>query len=341
MLIAENLLWLLILIGVMILVHELGHFWAARYFDVKVEVFSFGFGPRLFGFRRGETDYRFSAILFGGYVKMAGEQPGDEGLDDPRGFLAKPRWQRLIIAGAGPFMNIVLAVALLTGLFMVKYQRVVEPSVRGLVGHVAANSPADRAGIREGDRIVRLAGKENPSWEDIILTEVAGASVPLEVAIERDGRRIETTVTPVLEERSGVGSAGWAERGEVQLGSLSANMPAEKSGLKPGDLVRRVNGQPIGSAIKFHELIRGSKGRAVEIEVEREGRRIDFTVQPVWAKLDGPERWMIGAIVAQKLKIETTRLPFFEAVEQSVEHNIRGATLIAQFLKGIVERRMS
>src|SRR6201997_3227444 len=117
----QNAWWLLVLIGVMILIHELGHFWAARFFDVRVETFSFGFGPRLFGFRRGETDFRFSAILFGGYVKMVGEQPGDEKSDDPRGFLAKPRWQRLIIAFAGPFMNILLAVCILTGLFMVRF----------------------------------------------------------------------------------------------------------------------------------------------------------------------------------------------------------------------------
>src|SRR3954469_2951395 len=91
--------WLLVLIGVMILVHELGHFWAARAFDVKVDGFSFGFGPRLFGVKRGETDYRFSLFLFGGYVKMAGDQPGDSP-DDPRGFLSKARWQRLIIAFA-------------------------------------------------------------------------------------------------------------------------------------------------------------------------------------------------------------------------------------------------
>src|ERR671912_95737 len=100
----DDILWLLILIGVMILIHELGHYWAARMFDVRIETFSFGFGPRLFGFRRKETDFRFSAIPFGGYVKMAGEQPGEQGVDDPRSFLAKPRWQRLIIAFAGPLM---------------------------------------------------------------------------------------------------------------------------------------------------------------------------------------------------------------------------------------------
>src|SRR5271155_5016576 len=106
----QSIWWYLVLIGVMILIHELGHFWAARYFDVKVETFSFGFGPRLFGFRRGETEYRFSLLLLGGYVKMTGEQPTDENISDPRSFLAKPRWQRAVIALAGPFMNMVLAV---------------------------------------------------------------------------------------------------------------------------------------------------------------------------------------------------------------------------------------
>src|SRR3989440_12700367 len=113
LLIGENVLWLLVLIGVMIMIHELGHFWAARFFDVKVEAFSFGFGPRLFGFRKGETDFRFSLILLGGYVKMAGEQIGEEGVHDPRSLLAKPRWQRMIIACPGPAMNIVLSVVLL------------------------------------------------------------------------------------------------------------------------------------------------------------------------------------------------------------------------------------
>src|ERR1700748_3665906 len=112
----QSIWWFLVLIGVMILVHELGHYWAARLFDVKVETFSFGFGPRLFGFKKGETDFRFSAILFGGYVKMAGEQfgdlndPGNPDNSDPRNLFSKPRWQRVIIAFAGPAINIVLAV---------------------------------------------------------------------------------------------------------------------------------------------------------------------------------------------------------------------------------------
>src|SRR3954470_23720642 len=142
----EDILWLLVLIGVMINIHELGHFWAARFFNVKVEAFSFGFGPRLFGFRRGETDYRFSLFPIGGYVKMAGELVGDENYNDPRSVLAKPRWQRLIIAFAGPFMNFVLAVAVLTGLYMVKYQKISDADMEAIIGHVMPDSPAAKAG---------------------------------------------------------------------------------------------------------------------------------------------------------------------------------------------------
>src|SRR5262249_35754552 len=147
----------------------LGHFWAARYFDVRVEAFSFGFGTRLFGIRRGETDYRFSLIPLGGYVKMAGEQASDDNVNDPRSVLSKPRWQRLIIAFAGPFMNMVLAVGVLTGLYMVKYQRASAADLDPIIGHVAADSPAAKAGLQDGDHIVKLDNKANPTWEDVIV----------------------------------------------------------------------------------------------------------------------------------------------------------------------------
>src|SRR5258708_39891474 len=163
LLFGENVLWLLVLIGVMIMIHELGHFWAARYFDVKVEAFSFGFGPRLFGFRRGDTDYRFSLILLGGYVKMAGEQPSDENVDDPRGFLAKPRWPRLIIAFAGPLMNMLLAVAVLTGLYMVKFQKGADEDMQAVIGHVMVDSPAATAAIPDNNPTARLDNHKTPT----------------------------------------------------------------------------------------------------------------------------------------------------------------------------------
>ena len=138
---------ILIVLGPLVFIHELGHYIAAKLFGVRVDVFSLGFGKRLFGFKRGDTDYRFSLILLGGYVKMAGEQVTDENTDDPRAFLSKPRWQRLIIAFAGPFMNVVLAIGLLTGLYMVKYQRVSDADMEAVIGHVMPDSPAAKRKI--------------------------------------------------------------------------------------------------------------------------------------------------------------------------------------------------
>ncbi len=341
MAILENVLWLLVLIGVMINIHELGHFWAARFFDVKVEAFSFGFGTRLFGFRRGDTDYRFSLILFGGYVKMAGELATDENAGDPRGFLAKPRWQRLIIAFAGPFMNVVLAVGLLTGLYMVKFPKVSQRDLEALVGHVMPDSPAAKAGIQDGDKIVRLGSKPNPTWEDIGNEEVESAFRPMYLTIERGGRRFDTTVTPVLSERTGMGSAGWDEQGQIQLGQVELGLPAEKAGLKAGDLIVAVNGQPMHSLVKFHEVTEKSGGKALEVEYQRNGEKHTVTVHPTYAKIDGPARWMIGVMPVPKYNVVYVALSFPDALGESLHRNGKGALLIVNFLKGMVERRMS
>ena len=338
----QSAFWFLILIGVMILIHELGHFWAARFFDVRVETFSFGFGPRLFGFRRGETDYRISLVFFlGGFVKMAGELPGDESANDPRGFMAKFRWQRLIIVLAGPLMNVVLAVGLLTGLYMVKYQRVVDADSGAVIGAVTPATPAAKAGIQEGDRIVKLGGRRNPTWDDIIVKEVESAARPMQLTIARNGKEFDTTVTPVLDERSGVGNAGWSEKGEVQLGPVTSGMPAQKVGFQQGDLILSANGHPMHATVRFHEVIRGSGGKPVTIEFQRNGKPMQVTVQPVWSGADGPARWVIGAYVEPKLNIVTSRLSLPGALRESVQENVRSAGLIFRFLEGIVERRIS
>lgn len=336
--IVQNVWWLLVLIGVMILIHELGHYWAARFFDVKVEAFSFGFGPRLFGFRRGETDFRFSLILFGGYVKMTGEQPGDES-NDPRGFLAKPRWQRLIIAFAGPFMNVVLAIGLLTGLFMVHYPKV--PIVHSpMIGYIAPDSAAAKAGLREGDRIVQIDNTVNPTWEDIRFKELGNANHPLDVAVQRDGHRELFTITPVLDEKAGGGYAGWDDANEIRLAEVMPNMEAAKAGLQRGDVLVSVNGQPIRSIVKLHEIVRDANGKSVTIVYMRDNQQHTATVTPVKSNMDGgPERWMIGVGLEPQFVI--TRLPFGEAVRESVRQNFRSAGLIYKFLQGIVERRMS
>ena len=331
--------WLLVLIGVMILVHELGHFWAARACGVRVDVFSFGFGPRIFGFKRGDTDYRFSLFLFGGYVKMSGDQPGEANLDDPGSFLSRPRWQRLIIAFAGPFMNIVLAIGVLTGLFMVQYERIIDQD-GATIGHVVAGSPADKAGVLAGDKIVRLEGKVNPDWEDIITKELGSVDRPMHVGLERDGKVIDATVTPTLDEREGLGSAGWEGKNEIQVVAVTDGMPAAAAGLRKGDLLLRVNSIPIHSSFTLPEMIRKSDGKAVTIEYQRDGAVHTVMMQPVFKAQDGPARWMIGVAPGVKWNIQKTSLSFPAALQASVSENSRYATLIVTLLRGIVERRM-
>ena len=336
-----SVLSLLVLIGVMIMIHELGHFWAARYFDVRVEAFSFGFGPRLFGFRRGETDYRVSAVFFGGYVKMAGEQVTDENLDDPRSFLAKPRWQRLIIAFAGPFMNMVLAVSLLTGLYMVKFEKVSDADMEPLIGNVTADSPAAKAGLQDGDLIVKLEDKNNPTWEDVLEEEIAGAKRPMHLGIRRNGSTFSTTVTPILSESLGVGYAGWDARGQIQLGLVEPGFPAEKAGLKKGDMVLSINGQPIHSRFRFQEITKSSGGKLVDVEYQRGAERATVSVQPVWSNQGGTARWMIGVVPEAKLDISVTRLSLPDAFRESLHENGKNAMMIVQVLERMVQRRMS
>ncbi|HEY1760714.1 MAG TPA: RIP metalloprotease RseP [Bryobacteraceae bacterium] len=335
----QSIWWYLVLIGVMILIHELGHYWAARFFDVKVETFSFGFGPRLFGFRKGETDFRFSAILFGGYVRMAGEQAGDETASDPRSLLAKPRWQRVIIAFAGPAINVVLAVVLLAGLFMVEYPKVPNPH-SPVVGYVAPDGAAAEAGVREGDQVVQIDGTVDPTWEDIALREMGSVRRPMDVWVRRNGERIHLTVTPTYDEKEAAGRAGWAPETDVEVVGFAPGIDtAERAGLQKGDVFVSANGHPIRSASRLREVIDDSKGAPVKLSYSRHGQVHDLMVTPVRSEADGEKRWMIGVEMGPSLQI--VKLPFFQAVAESSKENLQNAKLITRLLQGILERRMS
>jgi regulator of sigma E protease len=335
----QNIVWLLVLIGIMILVHELGHFWAGKFFDVKIEVFSFGFGPRLFGVQRGETDFRLSALLFGGYVKFAGDQPGEIGADDPRGLLNKPRWQRLIVYAAGPLMNVVLSVGLLTGMYMVHFQKIVQdgPSV---VGHIDANSPAAKAGVQKSDAIEKLDGKTNPSWEDINVVIAESPYKSLDMVLLRSGQKVNTKITPQLDEKEGFGTAGWDEDGPIEAYSVSAGMPAAQAGVLPGDLILSINGLPVRSRYALTETIRQGGGKPVTLEIERKSQRMTLTMTPTFSNLDGKPRFMIGVGPQLKLNILNAQLSFPAAFEESLSRNGKSASMIYSFLRGMLERRM-
>jgi regulator of sigma E protease len=337
-LILQNIWWFLVMIGIMILIHELGHYWAARFFDVKVDTFSFGFGPRLFGFKKGETDFRFSLILLGGYVKMAGEQPGDENVNDPRSFSSKPRWQRLIIVFAGPAMNIILAVAVLTGVFMIRFPKIpTSPSPE--IGYIVPDSAAAKAGLKEGDRVVRIGDTENPTWEDIEMKEVASAEHQLSVWIVRNGVRTLVPVTPVLDPKTGAGFAGWGEQTDIEIGNALPNSPAAKAGLQPGDIIVSVDGQAIHSTPKIHDIIKSNGGKPVDMLFSRNGKLMTASLTPTMSENNGTKEWMIGVIL--QAKVVFVSLPFPQALSESVRQNVKNATFIYELLRGIAERRMS
>ncbi len=336
----QGIWWYLVLIGVMILIHELGHYWAARLFDVKVETFSFGFGPRLFGFRKGETDFRFSAILFGGYVRMAGEQAGDEAAADPRSLLSKPRWQRVIIAFAGPAINVVLAVVLLTGLFMVEFPKVPTPH-SPIVGYVAQNAPAAQAGIREGDQVVQIDSATDPTWEDIALRELGSVRKPMDVWVRRDGQRLHMVVTPSFDEKEGAGKAGWGPETDVAVNGFASGIDAaQRAGLQKGDVFISANGQPIRSIARFRDVIDDSRGAPVTLTYSRNGQLNQVTVSPVRGEADGEKRWMIG-VEMRPPRMEVVKLSPVQALAESWKENLQNAKLITRLLEGILERRMS
>ena len=335
----QNIWWYLVLIGVMILVHELGHYWAALYFDVKIETFSFGFGPRLFGFRRGETDFRFSLILFGGYVKMAGEQPGDEQPSDPRALTSKPRWQRMIVAFAGPAINIVLAVALLAGLFMVHYEKFPNPN-SPVIGYLVPDGAASKAGIKLGDKVVQFEDISDPTWEQIAIKGAISPGQPLNAWVTRGGERLHITITPATEEKQGIGNIGWAQESEIEVASVLKGLEGERKGLLRGDILVSVNGQALRSISRLNEIENQTDGAPLDLVYSRTGQEHRVTVKPV-KREEGPggPRWMIG--LSLQPRVEVIRLPFPEAIRESARQNVLNTQLIIKSLEGIVQRKMS
>src|SRR6202049_3897391 len=205
----QTILVMGIVLGFMILIHEFGHYAAAKFFKVRVEVFSIGFGKRLLGFRRGETDYRISAIPLGGYVKMSGENPMDERTGDPAEFMSHSRFHRFLIAIAGPSMNILLAIFLLTTVYMVHYEYPVFLDKPAVIEGVKHDSPAAQAGLQPGDRIVKIDNIENPTWEQLQPRVLLSPNQPLTVTIQRGDQRFQKTIVPQAVTTSDVCSDAW------------------------------------------------------------------------------------------------------------------------------------
>jgi len=334
----ESVWYLLILIGVMIVIHELGHYWAARLFDVKIEAFSFGFGPRLFGIKRGETDWKVCLIPMGGYVKMAGELPGEEGSDDPRNFLNKPRWQRMIIAFAGPFMNIVLAIGIVTALLMNHHERDATYDQPAKVGFVAPDSPAAKGGLQAGDLIVKAGDTENPKWNDVEMAMLASINGDLALQVEREGKVRVLHITPTMNEKTGP-VIGWERETRVLIDEPRFDAAAQ--GLQSGDEFVSLNGVPVTSRGLITKMVRESEGKPMEIVYLRKGEKRTVTVTPSFRKTeDSPKgRYVIG--VGMLTPTVPVKLGFGEAFGESIRQNREFAGLLYNTIHGMLTTRIS
>ena len=335
----DLLLGVALVLGVMILVHEWGHFIAARIFGVRVDVFSIGFGPRLFGWKRGATDYRVSALPLGGYVRMAGQDPSDidsarstaipgRGKDEktyatypqlqalvkgaPDELVSKPRWQRAIISFAGPFVNLIFPILLLTVYFVavgIPYPAYQDKPVQ--VAAVPANSPAAAAGLRSGDKVVALEGEQNPDWEQaekVLAKLIANSKLSMEV--EDAGARRSLSI-PVeqkdLEQPERL--LGFAPIRPV-LEDVAPGLPAQRAGLQENDLIAAVDGQKIQWWGEFTERVRGSNGKPVALDVNRKGQLLHLVVTPQAATNErGETVYQIGVQVHEDTAYKRVAFP--------------------------------
>jgi regulator of sigma E protease len=300
-----------------------------------VEQFAIGFGKRLVGFRRGETDYRINAIPLGGYVKMSGENPMDARTDDPREFMNHPRWHRFLVAIAGPAMNILLAIVLLTTVYMVHYEYPAVYDEPPVIGWVLKDTAAAKAGLEVGDRITRVEDIQNPTWEQVELKEALNPGQPLSIQIDRNGKTLDKTVVPEPTGVDQIGYAGWAPKeNTVTITDLVSGMPADKAGLKEGDQILAVDGKPVPALASMVESLKITKEKPIAITVLRGGHEKTVTVQPVLS-----DKWYRIGIGSMQMKVKT--LPFADAMQLSLHENRQNALLILELVKKMAQRKIS
>jgi regulator of sigma E protease len=356
-----------VILGFMILIHEFGHYAVAKLLKVRVEVFSIGFGKRLLGFRKGETDYRIAAIPLGGYVKMSGENPMDQRTDDPAEFMNHPRWHRFLIAIAGPAMNILFAIGLLTAVYMIHYEYAAVFDQPAVIAWVKPDSAAAQAGLQSGDRIVRIeeleksiwergyakARKwlgsespsqegENPNWEQVYFKVMLNPNQPVGVTIDRDGQTFQRTIYPKAVSISQYGSAGWSPKDSVIVGKLqSADMPAARAGVKAGDRILALDGKPLPGIEAMIYNLQQTKEKPVELTVLRDGRTLKLTVNPVLAPTEDSAESLYRIGFLGKSETKVRKLGFHDAFAYSLQENKKGSLLILQLVEKLLAGKIS
>ena len=327
----------------MVVIHEFGHFIVAKLLGIAVETFSVGFGPRLLGFRLGETDYRLSAIPLGGYVKFRGEnlemiQGKSEGSIDE--FLSHPKWKRLLVAVAGPVFNIATALAIPTIAILIGFQDSVFRAQDMVIGLVKSGSTAEAAGLKPGDRIIGYGDNQHPTWEDFFLDVRLRPNEELPLKIQRDGQILTQVVKLQAEtmEREQVGTIGVEPSlASVKVAQVVKDSPAARAGMKAGDKIIAVDGEPVTAWNQFKDVLRRSEGRALTFRVDRQGSVLEMQAAPV--KDDRTSDYRLGFYPDLTTYVKATSLG--AALRYGWDYNWRIARMTGFLLKQIVQGQRS
>ena len=331
-----TILAFLFVLGVLIFVHELGHFLMARRIGVKVLTFSLGFGPKLINVKRGDTEYCISAIPLGGYVKMAGENPEDSRTGAPDEFLSKGKWQRFQVLVMGPIMNLVLALVVMAVVFyqgaqVPKFER--EPVV---IGTFAENSVGQAAGLKPGDRVTAIDGKPIETWDQFSMAIVAKAKRQVTIGYLRDGRPAEIILVPAAQGKYEMGDIGIQPQIHPEVDEVSPGQPAAEAGLKKGDVIMGVDDQQKISYDKLIETIRRSNGSTLQFHVKRGGVMQTIPVTP----RDNGGTVMVGAQI-RAWETVTVNPGAIDSVKLSAQKNWEWSKMIVETLAGLFTKETS
>lgn len=349
----------LIVLGIMVLVHEAGHFIVAKLCGVRVEVFSIGFGIRLFGFHRGDTDYRVSLLPFGGYVKMAGELGGDGTLPrsgeggagtatrDPGDLNSKARWQRILILLAGPAANFALAIGLMTAFYMMHNEVDAYQSAPARIDFVLDHTPAASAGFLPGDLITNFDGILNPTWKQVSIRTALDLGRATPVTVERAGQQMPLKLNIPNPRNQGdfdlesIGFIPQEQPGPILVKQVESKMPAEQAGLKAGDKILAVDHLALHSVDAMVAFLQQNGGHQLDLTVQRGEATLQVPLQPVATDAgNGHKVYRIGfETTPPPFRVE--QLPLPAAFMQSMHFNIRNSGLILEVLKRMVTRQFS
>jgi regulator of sigma E protease len=330
----------ILVLGIMIFVHELGHHLMAKFLKIRVDVFSLGFGPRLFGFKKGETDYRVSLLPLGGFVKMAGEHYGDELTGSPDEFLSRPKKHRFAVAIAGPAMNVLLAIVLLTISYMVGIQVPAYLSEAPVIGHVVEDSPAADAGLAAGDLVLSVDSKPTPTWEEFQLSVLTAPGQELPIIVRREEEEFRRIVQVREEEGSGAGFIGVLPPIVTIITSVEEG-PAARAGLRAGDEIQNVvvDGNSATELNQILELISSHEGVPVDFTVLRGEESFVTSVTPERIE----DRVRVGIAISQAPKVEAKLERFgpIEALKRSIQRNYQMSALTLQIVGKLVTGQTS